>query len=257
MILYKYLPPERTDILANRLIAFTPPWLFNDPFEAEPLFPSDSPAAIRLFEEAQPTRASLSEQEESALQRRIDKLQWEHGLARLTWEQATRSVGVLSLSETCDCPLMWAHYTKQHTGFVVGFDTTHPAWVELCRLHGRPGEPRKVIYSAERPNPAAMGEVTPDQIWYTKSIDWAYEREWRVTRWIARATKTVKNESGDDIPLYEFPPGALQTVILGQRANESLEFIVQDLICRPPYRNTAVQRAQLDSKAFKLNVMRS
>jgi hypothetical protein len=109
MILYKYLPPERTDIFASRLIAFTPPWLFNDPFEARPLFPSDSPAAIRLFEEAKPARASLSEEEESTLQRRLDKFQWEHGLKRLTWEQATRSVGVLSLSETNDCPPLCAN----------------------------------------------------------------------------------------------------------------------------------------------------
>jgi hypothetical protein len=255
MILYKYLPPERINALQGCLIAFTPPWLFNDPFEAKPVFPSDAPAAIKLFEEARPGPAKLTREEESALQARIDAIQNRHGLSRLVWEQAARSVGVLSLSEKNDCPLMWAHYTAQHTGFVIGFDTAHPAWVASGRLNGPPGEPTKVMYSADRPNPAAMNDVTPEQIWYTKSSEWAYEREWRVTRWISRAVKTVKSASGDEIPLHEFPPEAIRNVTLGQRADESLEFMILELVTKPPYENVTVQRAELDSKSFRLNIV--
>jgi hypothetical protein len=40
MVLYKYLRPERIDVLQSGLIAFMPPLLFNDPFEAEPVFPA-------------------------------------------------------------------------------------------------------------------------------------------------------------------------------------------------------------------------
>lgn len=46
-----------------------------------------------------------------------------------------------------------------------------------------------------------MDDLIPDHIWYTKSSEWAYEQEWRVTRWISRATKTVKGSGGDEIPL--------------------------------------------------------
>ena len=35
VIFYKYLPPERIDILQNRLIRFTQPNALNDPFEAD------------------------------------------------------------------------------------------------------------------------------------------------------------------------------------------------------------------------------
>jgi len=255
VILYKYLPPERIDVLQGCLVAFTPPWLFNDPFEARPVFPPDAPAAIALYEEARPRRAKLTKEEESALQAQIDAIQKEHGLLRLTWEQAANSVGVLSLSEKCDCPLMWAHYTAQHAGFVIGFDTAHPDWVASGRLNGPPGEPRKVSYSQDRPNPADMNEVTPGDVWYTKSSEWAYEREWRVTRWISKARKTVESASGDEIPLYEFPPEAVREVILGQRATEFLEFMTLELVTKSPYKNVTLQRAELDSKRFRLNIV--
>src|SRR5258708_7191062 len=99
MMLYKYVPPERVDVLQGGLIAFPPRWLFNDPFEASPVFPSDAPEAIALFEAYRPKRATLTAEEERALQARIDAIQHAHGLRRIMLEQAARSVGVLSLSE--------------------------------------------------------------------------------------------------------------------------------------------------------------
>ena len=38
MKLYKYCPPERSDILKNRQIAFTLPSNFNDPFDCLPSY---------------------------------------------------------------------------------------------------------------------------------------------------------------------------------------------------------------------------
>ncbi|HVT19185.1 MAG TPA: DUF2971 domain-containing protein [Thermoanaerobaculia bacterium] len=256
MVLYKYLKPERIDVLQSRLIAFTPPLLFNDPFEAEPVFPADAPEAIALYEETRRGRAKLTKEEEAALQAQIDTIQNAHGRKRIVWEQAVHCVGVLSLTEKKDCPLMWAHYTAQHTGFVIGFDTVHPAWVASGRRNGRPGEPTKVLYSSDRPNPASMNDVTPELIWYTKSCDWAYEDEWRVTRWISRAVKNVKSATGDMIPLFEFPPEAVREVILGQRADESFEFMIFDIVTRSPYENVTVFRAELDSRKFRLNIVK-
>lgn len=255
MILYKYLPPRRIDVLEGCLIAFPPTRLFNDPFEARPVFPSDAPEAIALFAENRLRRLKLTEKEKRALQEQIDAEQNVHGLSRITWEHAVDSVGVLSLSEKKDCPLMWAHYTAQHTGFVIGFDTEHPAWVALGRLHRPPGAPTKVIYSADRPNPTAMTDVTADHIWYTKSSEWAYEQEWRVTRWISRAPRTVRSATGDEIPLFEFPPEAVREVILGLRADESLELSVLETVTKPPYENVKILRAYLASKTFRLNLV--
>jgi len=49
MILYKYVPPERVDILTNQEIAFPPPSIFNDPFEMVPRF--DTTVPTELLEE--------------------------------------------------------------------------------------------------------------------------------------------------------------------------------------------------------------
>jgi len=38
MTFYKYVPPQRVDILEKNCILFSPPALFNDPFEMRPLF---------------------------------------------------------------------------------------------------------------------------------------------------------------------------------------------------------------------------
>ncbi|MFQ2730618.1 hypothetical protein ACK3YQ_08160 [Aeromonas caviae] len=40
MLLYKYLPPERIDVLKNRSIRFSQPIAFNDPFEFKPVIES-------------------------------------------------------------------------------------------------------------------------------------------------------------------------------------------------------------------------
>src|ERR1017187_8689999 len=38
MVLYKYFPPERRALLDELFVRFTPPGLFNDPFDSFPAF---------------------------------------------------------------------------------------------------------------------------------------------------------------------------------------------------------------------------
>jgi hypothetical protein len=254
VILYKYVPSRRIDILTNGMVAFPPPWLFNDPFEASPVYAADAPEAIALYEAYKPIRANFTADEENALQARIDAIQNAHGLRRITLDQAARSVGVLSLSATCDNLLMWAHYTEQHTGFVIGFDTAHDAWVESGRSNGPPGEPFKIIYSPDRPAPLEVRDTTPEHIWYTKSIEWRYEQEWRVTRWIPRAPKTVTREDGEKVPLFPVPPGAVSQVVLGCNASEFLEGEILEVVTKPPYETVTVLRAERDHHSFRLNI---
>lgn len=46
IILYKYYPLERVDVLERRVIYFSHPSAFNDPFEMQPYFQSTTFAAI-------------------------------------------------------------------------------------------------------------------------------------------------------------------------------------------------------------------
>jgi hypothetical protein len=250
VILYKYFPQERLDVLQSGLIAYPPPWMFNDPFEARPVYPADDAYAIELG--GQLTGDAPTDRE---IRRRIGELRSTHGIHRITIEQAASSVGVLSLSETRDNPLMWAHYTSQHTGFVIGFDVAHPSWQELHRTSGPDApEPTKVTYAETRITPARILDVTPELVWYTKSGEWAYEQEWRCTRLTRKAVKSVRVHDAE-IPLFPFAKQAVTQVILGHRAPSGLDLEVHQLLFDPDYKNLKILRAEPDQKSFRLNIV--
>jgi hypothetical protein len=94
-----------------------------------------------------------------------------------------RGTKVACFSEVADAPLLWAHYADQNAGFCVEYDFSQIGADDLRRHMLWP-----VVYSAERfsftrllvalsgaPNPfiAAIASIH-------KSLDWAYEREWRI-----------------------------------------------------------------------------
>ncbi len=87
-MLYKYLPPERLDVLSHRRIRFTSPVSLNDPFEY---------------------RLKIGEHE-YAIQPDVAKSETKF----------------ISLSRNHTNLLMWSHYANSHKGIVVGFSRSHP-----------------------------------------------------------------------------------------------------------------------------------
>lgn len=255
MILYKYVPPARIDVLQSGLVAFPPPWAFNDPFDVSPVYDENDAESVALAEANNPVWDTLTKQQQDAILDRVRDLDAAYDTRRLTLEHAARMVGVLSLSGKNDNLLMWAHYTAQHTGFVIGFDTGNAAWIERQRRDGPPGEPTKVTYAEARPKPVKIADFRPEDIWYTKSSEWDYEDEWRFTRLLRTAAMTAKSPDGDEIPLHEFPKEAGREVILGCRADNILEGEILEIVTKPPYRSVTVRRAEVDQSTFKLNIV--
>ena len=120
MIFYKYVSAERIDILQNRLIRFTQPNGMTDPFEARPYFYIPK-AEQRIL---------------SDLPERFYNL---HNRA-----------GILSLSETPNNLLMWAHYAEGHTGLILVLDGSHDFFKGDRALHGF-ARPAPVEYRYELP----------------------------------------------------------------------------------------------------------
>jgi hypothetical protein len=150
MMLYKYCSPERIDILESHKIGLTRPRSFNDPFEFSPDF-SATDSGIEMV--------------------------------RKTWEH-TKDFVVLCLAEQADNPLMWGHYAGGLTGFAIGFDASRGLLVN-------PSAERrlvKVSYSTRRPSRPTLAELKDEEIFFTKSDVWAYEKEWRIIDSIASAT---------------------------------------------------------------------
>ena len=249
MILYKYVPPDRIGVLKSGLIAYPSPWTFNDPFVGRPVYPEADPQALELAK--QKTGDDVVDR---PVQEQIDRLQSAHWNRRITIENAAAKVGVLSLSEHRDHPLMWAHYTAQHTGFVIGFDVDHPKWRKLQEDFGPKEEPTKIIYSETRSAARPISDITPEFVWYTKSKCWDYEDEWRFTRLIEKAAKVIKI-GAEKIPLFPFPKESVKEVILGSRADAGLELGILQLLHEPEHKGLKVLRAEPDQKTFNLNIV--
>lgn len=137
-------------------------------------------------------------------------------------------MGALCLSETFDNLLMWAHYAENHSGFVLGIDPwqvgdafrfmspvsyqeTYPtledarsaASTYLGREKGRQESGAKIVYR-----------------WlYTKSKEWAYEREWRVIR--DSGCDPASDHISYDInsQLVDIPPAAMYSLYVGCRSS--------------------------------------
>jgi len=106
---------------------------------------------------------------------------------------------VTCLSERMDSPLMWSHYANKHYGFCLEYDFTHTIVKRYPDLNLAKIMLLPVIYSEQRPlltkavtNPKFLVQYMktqklPNEIIESivygmlfKSIDWAYEREWRI-----------------------------------------------------------------------------
>lgn len=165
MSLFKYVIPERVDILKNRRIRFTQPSAFNDPFEMQPFFEhlGVTPDGLDTSEEEKQRVKEFAAKEFYA---RVSDWGREHigeefftelfelafeavypsyveallsdspgvveALRRHVPERINKRLGVLCLTEKPDNLLMWAHYAQNHQGFVIEFDDTHS-------FFGRPG----------------------------------------------------------------------------------------------------------------------
>jgi hypothetical protein len=137
-------------------------------------------------------------------------------------------LGVLCLSKVSDNLLMWGHYCRSHSGFVIGFDGNHQFFRQQVKF--RPlrsvervldipgfGTLREVRYSPERFAINVGGAV--ENVFFVKSTDWSYEQEVRILRNIDDAdTKDCR----DEIHLFALPPDLIRQVIVGANADREL-----------------------------------
>lgn len=90
---------------------------------------------------------------------------------------SSRSVmGVYTVTPVNNNILMWSHYAHEHKGFCIGYDS-----MKLFKFLGGGGD---VLYSSEIPKISPIEEHGKQfhLQFYTKSIHWAYEVEYRLTK---------------------------------------------------------------------------
>lgn len=139
-------------------------------------------------------------------------------------------IGLLSLTDSCDNIRMWSLYASSHTGYVIGFDGTSeffkhgeqpsntdvPMYDRDDGFYADMGYARKVRYTEDRPARSSLMTTSVSDFLWTKSIEWSYECEWRVARFLDEADETIDCQ-GQKICLFSIPPACITTVIYGNR----------------------------------------
>jgi hypothetical protein len=178
-MLYKYCRPERIDILTKGRIALSRPRSFNDPFDLNPHLTSFR--------------------------------NWFDMVADV--DQRTANFVVLSLSETPSSLLMWAHYTDAYRGFVLGFSEAG----EILEGDSPHRDFGPVFYCHHRPSHERFKMVPNHELFYTKSAEWAYEREWRIVDSLFSADGDAFDVDQNCWP-FLVRAEAIREVIVGYRA---------------------------------------
>ena len=230
-------------LLGSSEIYFSRPSELNDPFECKPVLTADlDPAAIReyqdyLKEKHAPGAGFVRWQKvrrQAAL--RLSKSQVRQQLH----DDIVERSGFFCLSAVNDNLLMWAHYSDNHRGFCLEFDTE-----EGDKNYFADAWP--VEYSEERPSVSVTRKPDQEQLlavlnstYLAKGKDWSYEKEFRKI-------------SFDNPGIQQFPPEALTGVILGCRMTDQDRDKLCELVLsrkHPP----ALYRATMDETMYQLTI---
>lgn len=275
--LFKYLHPDRIDVLEACKICFASPLNLNDPFELKPpirLYESDEsmwatvdelmPQLIEeTFAELPAAARGLITREQIESAARAQMLSAENGFASILKgltpallsrfnEEMENRVGILCLTEAPDDILMWAHYACSHEGFVIEFDPESAFFNQRRTMKDEFRHLRPVRYSNVRPS--LTFDKADFKAMLTKSEHWSYEREWRMMADLGDATTTLTIH-GKTYHLFEFPSSSIKSVILGARMPQAIRARFLELLSdNPALAHVNCYQASTDDLLFKLNI---
>lgn len=241
VILYKYLSPERIDVLTRLKIRFTQVAALNDPFESLPgALIKGREYYLQRFKECMNAEAIRQGIQDRPARRRYLKEQmrnfdpWVEELMDLGYLEdlslrvqcmASRVQAILSLSGTARNILMWSHYARDHTGYIIGFDGDHEYFGQRVT---------KVEYSELRPSIDPTQSEHPPDVFHTKSVDWSYEEEYRLSQPLVSPEKL--DDGGSFLPdpgrslgfdqkkvhLFDFPKDSVREIIFGWKTERDI-----------------------------------
>lgn len=256
MILYKYLPHSRIDVLEHSRIRFTQPALFNDPFETFPCFLEYGPWLLQNIHQqasdkfgGQAAQQTLRERQTLVTQKLLD-------LPKIL----SKYFVILSLSKIRDNLLMWSHYAGSHRGFVIGFDSSSQFFApgngkakdglkSVRYSNKRYVVPKSSFESLDDPN---LREAN-DGVFFTKGTYWNYEREVRILAHPNSADAVLPGPNGHDIYLFNFPVESVKEVIFGFQISEPDQRRIFEVV-RFKYPLATIGKAFPHQSEFSVNV---
>ncbi len=276
--LFKYLHPDRIDVLKNKAIRFSQPDAFNDPFEFKPVINSVcsndyfqnyvdenldcitkeelsnmlpphirnlvSPELVKAF-----VKRYLQDNHESL--GNVLKALGTHA-SQIIPKKSNELIGVLSLTEKKDNLLMWSHYADSHRGYCIGFDSTHSFFNRKRSEKDEFYHLRKVKYLQDRPS-KTMDEMDGIDMFLLKSDVWEYEQEWRICSVLSDANTILESSHVPPVCLFNFPSEVVKEVIIGANAsNEFIENIANLINQDPEFKHVKLKLSDVSSTQYGL-----
>ena len=278
MRLFKYLHPDRLDVLRNLEIRFSSPLNLNDPFELKPCIQGLA-TPERMNSELEAAFPKAFEEQWAKLPRKLARQVSKNAMRKVLFRQMpllqaninrqagkltpliretmdsvfASKVGVLCLSESPDSLLMWAHYADSHRGFVIELDSESEFFQAQKSADDELRHLRKVQYKMDRPS-MALVDIKDFAPFLTKGAEWEYEREWRMTSTLDAATRVI-GVGAEAVHLFKFPESAVKSLILGARISDSNHAAVVECMANNPIlRHVKVLRAEVDAEKYRLNL---
>lgn len=174
-------------------------------------------------------------------------------LALKYWRQiVNETYGVFSLSRRFDSLVMWAHYSKNHAGFVLEFDANHTFFQQQKTDNKELGFLQTVTYSPERIQIEVPLLKAHPEISIRKSSDWSYEEEVRLIREFRNAV--AKIGAGENaVHLFALPKDAIRSVTIGMYAESDIEQRIRTILNRDSdLRSVKLYKARLSVTNFSI-----
>lgn len=276
MRLFKYLHPDRTDVLKNAKIRYSSPSTLNDPFEVKPFLTGIAPnkeleSGLNLYlpdylikeYEKLPRelrrKISLEKFKQAANNQmpKIHEYMYEAQqeilpVIQIKMEKVFDEMfGILCLTESPKNLLMWAHYADSHQGFVIEFHSDHPYFNRRLTSEDDFRCLKKVIYSQNRPN-IDLSEIKNIEPFLTKGEEWSYETEWRIMDNLEKASEVI-GEGVNAVHLFNFPKSIIKTVIFGCKMSETKKLEIKEILSSSiEYANVKCEQTQIDKSKYAL-----
>lgn len=261
-MIYKYCKIDGFDILNNCRLRFSKVDNFNDPFELMSRIDEDT-AHINIKKEYEefPELIKGWALTLDSVGISYDKSSPEDILIKFTsfqiddfkkafkvlWDHWKENMGIVCFSKSPDIIQMWAHYTDNHKGIVVGLDENEFIPDQEILRTVRYEEDRVLIPITGIPDRMDQNaEKFIPEIVQRKESNWGYEKEMRVY-----ATLDEIDSDGH----YYFkgiPTSAIKEVYLGFRSDDTTKLIANCLRKKLEYKHLKIHEMHKHETAFKL-----
>lgn len=144
--------------------------------------------------------------------------------------------GVLSFTSSKKNIPMWSHYADDHNGFVIEFDSENKFFKKI----------KPVNYTKNRPQSKETLSITDENSFFNKSIQWKYEKEWRIIESLYNCDYYIDSEKkifepnpkrvdnfpwkSPDMYFKEVPSESIVSITFGSRVKEEDISIIKLII---------------------------